>query len=162
MSQSKPKYKQLAKELTEKEFQEYVAPFLPAKFGGANVKIPLWKIYNYIAKVLRTGMQWEELQDSILKDADGKAEIHYTTVFKRFSLWASFRVFEHSHQALLVAASQANQLDLSVLNGDGTNSIAKKGAIVGAIRDTNIKRVRNVLESRMPTVTSCISASYMV
>jgi hypothetical protein len=153
------KYKQLAKEMTEKEFQEFVVPFLPAKFGGTTVKIPLWKIYNYIAKVLRTGMQWSELQACIAKDADGKSEIHYTTVFKRFSLWASFRVFEQSHQAILAAAYQANQLDLSVLNGDGTNSIAKKGATCAAIQDINIKRDPNASALPMPKGTCCISAS---
>jgi hypothetical protein len=121
-------YKKLVKEMTEAEFTEFVVPFLPAKVGGRTVKIPLWRVYNYIAKVLRTGMQWSELQDCIVKDATGKAEIHYTTVFKRFSLWASSRVFEKSHQATVRAAHEAGQLDLSILNGDGTNSIAKKGA----------------------------------
>lgn len=138
-----PDYKQLVKEITEKEFDEFVVPFLPRKTSGAKVKVPLWKIYNYIAKVLRTGMQWSELQDFIDKNADGKAEIHYTTVFKRFSLWASFKVFEKSHQAILVAAYNAGQLDLSVLNGDGTNSIAKKGAHHAAILDTNTKQAQN-------------------
>jgi hypothetical protein len=155
------KYKQLVKEMTEKEFYEFVVPFLPVKYGGTTVKIPLWRIYNYIAKVLRTGMQWSELQDCIAKDATGKSEIHYTTVFKRFSLWASFRVFEKSHAAILAAAYHANHLDLSVLNGDGTNSIAKKGATLEAIRDTNIKPVPNGSASPIKKGTYCISASYM-
>jgi hypothetical protein len=34
---------------------------------------------NYIAKVLRTGMQWSELQDYIVKDKDVISELHYTT-----------------------------------------------------------------------------------
>jgi transposase len=139
-------YKPLVRELTEKEFEEFVKPFLPAKINGANVKTPLGRIYNYIAKVLRTGMQWNELQDCIGKDATGKAEIHYTTVFRRFSQWSAYRVFHKSHQTILAAVYHANQLDLSILNGDGTNSIAKKGAIVGAIRDTNTKRGPNVSE----------------
>jgi hypothetical protein len=137
-------YKQLVKEITEEEFKAYVLPFLPFKTCGADVKIPLWKIYNYIAKVLRTGMQWSELQGFIDKDSLGKSEIHYTTVFKRFSLWVAFSVFEKSHQAILSAAYAAGELDLSVLNGDGTNSIAKKGAKHGATRGINTKQVQNV------------------
>jgi transposase len=133
-------YQPLARNITEKEFEEFVAPFLPPKISGTNVKVPLWKIYNYIAKVLRTGMQWSELQDCIDKTPDGEAEIHYTTVFKRFSLWTAFHVFEKSHQAILAAAHDAGQLDLSVLNGDGTNSIAKKGAQHEAIVVTNTKQ----------------------
>jgi len=138
-----PDYKHLVKRITEQEFTEFVFPFLPEKTSGTKVKVPLWKIYNYIAKVLRTGMQWSELQDFIDKDTTGKSEIHYTTVFKRFSWWVAFRVFDKSHQAILAAAHQAGQLDLSVLNGDGTNSIAKKGAKREAIVDTNTKRVQN-------------------
>lgn len=156
------KSKQLVKEMTEKEFYEFVVPFLPVKYGGTTVKIPLWRIYNYIAKVLRTGMQWSELQDCIAKDVLGKAEIHYTTVFKRFSLWASSRVFERSHQAILAAAYQANQLDLSVLNGDGTNSIAQKGATLEAIRGINTKQAPNGSASPINEGTYCISASYML
>ena len=136
-------YKQLVQKITEKEFNEYVVPFLPKKTSGTNVKVPLWKIYNYIAKVLRTGMQWSELQGFIDKDSTGKSEIHYTSVFKRFSLWGVFNVFDKSHQAILAAAYDAGQLDLSVLNGDGTNSIAKKGANLGAILDTNTKQGQN-------------------
>ena len=137
-------YKQLVKEITEQEFNEFVKPFLPLKTSGTHVKVPLWKIYNYIAKVLRTGMQWSELQGFIDKNSDGKSEIHYTSVFKRFSLWVVFRVFEKSHQAILKAANDAGELDLSVLNGDGTNSIAKKGAKHAAIQGINIKQVQNV------------------
>ena len=133
-------YKRLVKEMTEKEFNEFVVPFLPHKTSGTKVKVPLCKIYNYIAKVLRTGMQWAELQGFIDKNPDGKAEIHYTTVFKRFSLWVAFKVFDKSHQAILAAAHDAGQLGLSVLNGDGTNSIAKKGAHYGAIQVTNTKQ----------------------
>lgn len=136
-------YKKLAKELSEQEFNKFVLPFLPLKIAGTNVKVPLWKIYNYIAKVLRTGMQWAELQEFIDKDATGKSEIHYTTVFKRFSLWAARRVFDNSHQAIILAAYEADQLDLSILNGDGTNTIAKKGAPYEATLDINTNKDRN-------------------
>lgn len=136
-------YKQLVKEITEQEFNDFVLPFLPSKTSGANVKVPLWKIYNYIAKVLRTGMQWSELQGFIDKDKTGESEIHYTTVFKRFSLWVAFNVFDKSHLAILAAAHNAGQLDLSILNGDGTNSIAKKGAKREAILVINIKQAQN-------------------
>lgn len=135
-----PNYQRLGKKMTKQEFEQYVVPFLPIKVSGAKVKVSLWKIYNYITKVLRTGMQWSELQDFIDKDKNGNREIHYTTVFKRFQLWASFGVFEKSHEAIIVAANNAGKLDLSILNGDGTNSIAKKGAKVVAIQDTNTRQ----------------------
>jgi hypothetical protein len=136
-------YKQLVKEITEEEFNDFVLPYLPLKTSGTHVKVPLWKIYNYIAKVLRTGMQWSELQGFIDKDKTGQSEIHYTTVFKRFSLWVAFSVFDKSHQAILNAAYNTDKLDLSILNGDGTNSIAKKGAKIETILVTNTKQVQN-------------------
>lgn len=121
--------KELRKNLTETEFAQYVRPYLPLKISGSNGTVPLWVVYNYIAKVLRTGMQWSELQDCIQKNADGKSEIHYTTVWRRYNQWSIFRVFEHSFLAILEAGIAQEAIDLSVLNGDGTNTVAKKGAM---------------------------------
>jgi transposase len=149
-------YKHLVKEITESEFNEFVLPFLPKKISGRRAKVPLWRVYNYIAKVLRTGMQWKELQDCIAKDTAGNPEIHYTNVFRRFSQWVNFGVFDKSHRAILAASYKANQLDLSVLNGDGTNTIAKKGVQNGATRVINTKRVQNVLALQTKKVTCCI------
>jgi hypothetical protein len=139
-----PEYQQLTKFLTEEEFDEYMLPFLPFKVAGRNSNISDYKAYFYMTKVLRTGMQWSELQDCITKDAEGKAEIHYTSVFKRFSKWTAFNVFERSHKAILSAAHKEGHLDLSIINGDGTNSVAKKGAKLAAIPDTNTKKAQSV------------------
>jgi len=135
--------RRLLRTLTEKEFEQYVAPYLPFKVSGRKEQVPLWRIYNYIAKVLRTGMQWSELQDVIAKNAAGKAEIHYTTVWKRYNQWSIFRVFERSFQAILVAALEEGAIDLSVLHGDGTNTVAKKGAANGDIPATNTNKAAN-------------------
>jgi transposase len=138
-----PEYQQLAKFLTEEEFNELMVPYFPTKVAGRNSKIPIYRVYIYITKVLRTGMQWSELQDCIAKDSSGKAEIHYTSVFKRFSQWTAFGVFDKCHKAILAAAYENGQLDLSIINGDGTNSVAKKGAQHVVIQDINIKKVQN-------------------
>ena len=138
-----PDYQQLEKVLTEEEFNEYMLPFLPTKVAGRNSNISNYQSYVYMTKVLRTGMQWSELQDCIAKNADGKAEIHYTGIFKRFSQWAAFNVFENARKAILAAAYRAGQIDLSVINGDGTNSVAKKGAQPAVTQDTNTKKVRS-------------------
>jgi transposase len=133
----------LAKVLTEEEFNQFFLPFLPKKIAGRRSKISYFATYTYIAKVLRTGMQWAELQDCIAKNRDGKAEIHYTSVFKCFAKWTAFGVFKKSHAAILAAAHQAQQLDLSIINGDGTNCVAKKGAMLVATRGINIKLAQN-------------------
>ena len=57
-------------------------------------------------------MQWKCLP--VLTASNGKAEIHYMTVYKIFARWAEDGSLEHAFVA-------------SVLHGDGTNTVAKKG-----------------------------------
>ena len=80
-------------ELTEKEFTEYVLPYIPKQISGPRPNIPLYKIYNYILYVLYTGCQWKSLQKAIDKKQDGKPEIHYTNVFRRFNYWSACGTF---------------------------------------------------------------------
>ena len=61
------------------------------------------------------------------KDTDGKAAIHYTTVYKVFARWSDDGSLEHAFIASVGHLSDHHQLDLSVLHGDGTNTVAKKG-----------------------------------
>ena len=56
------------------------------------------------------------------------------------SLWQAF-VASVRHLAV------EKQLDLSVLHGDGTNTVAKKGAMASAIPVTSTKRARKSLPS---------------
>jgi hypothetical protein len=60
-------------------------------------------------------------------DREGKAEIHYTTVYKVFAKWADDGSIAHAFGASVGHRSEHNQLDLSILHGDGTNTVAKKG-----------------------------------
>ena len=82
-----------------------------------NLQPVLWILY--------TGMQWKCLP--VPTDHDGKAEIHYTTVYKVFANWSDDGSLAHAFVASVVQLSEHNQLDLSVLHGDGTNTVAKKG-----------------------------------
>lgn len=127
-------------ELTEKEFETYVLPYIPKQPCGPAPNIPLYKIYNYILYVLYTGCQWKSLQKAIDKKADGKAEIHYTNVFRRFNYWSALGVFAQQFMGNLQTLSDNKLLDLSQLNGDGTNAVAKKGAIKSVIVGINTKK----------------------
>jgi hypothetical protein len=57
----------------------------------------------------------------------GKAEIHDTTVDNVFAKWADDGSIAHAFVARVGHLSEHNQLDLSILHGDGTNTVAKKG-----------------------------------
>ena len=63
------------------------------------------------------------------------------------SLWQAF-VASVRHLAV------EKQLDLSVLHGDGTNTVAKKGGMGLGIRGTNTRRARKSLRSRITMAMS--------
>ena len=70
-------------------------------------------------------MQWKCLP--VPTDHEGKAAIHYTTVYKVFARWSDDGSLEAAFIASVAYLADHNQLDLSVLHGDGTNTVAKKG-----------------------------------
>jgi len=47
--------------LTEKQFEEYVSPFLSKANRGFVCKIRLYKVFNYILYRLHTGCQWNQI-----------------------------------------------------------------------------------------------------
>ena len=61
------------------------------------------------------------------QNQDGNPEIHYTTVYKVFAKWADDGSIENAFIASVGHLAAHNRLDLSVLHGDGTNTVAKKG-----------------------------------
>ena len=61
------------------------------------------------------------------KDAQGRATLHYMTVYKVFARWADDGSLAHAFIARVRHLADQHQLDLSLLHGDGTNTMAKKG-----------------------------------
>jgi transposase len=122
------------------EFTEFILPHLSRPKRGPQCKIGYHKPFNYLLKVLYTGMQWKELP--IDKGAAGNAELHYTGIFKLFARWAEDGSLERAFSASVKQLDDAKKLDLSVLHGDGSNTVAKKGAMRSATAATNTKRAR--------------------
>jgi transposase len=92
---------------------------------GPQCKLGYHHVFNLILWVLYTGMQWKCLP--VPKDPRGKPAIHYTTVYKVFARWADDGSLEHAFIASVEHLADQKHLDLSVLHGDGTNTVAKKG-----------------------------------
>src|SRR5215813_8903452 len=90
-------------------------------------------------------MQWKCLP--IPHDTQGKPAIHYTTVYKVFARWADDGSLWQAFVASVRHLAAEKHLDLSVLHGDGTNTVAKKGVMALASRGTNTKRARRALPS---------------
>jgi transposase len=138
-------------QLSENEFTAFILPHLSMPKRGPKCKLGYHRVFNLILWVLYTGMQWKCLP--VPHDAQGKPAIHYTTVYKVFAKWADdgslWQVFVASVRHL----AAAKHLDTSVLHGDGTNTVAKKGAMALATRATNARRARKSSPSRTTTAT---------
>lgn len=111
--------------VNESEFNRFVLRHLSMPARGPKCKIGYPKVFNYILKVLYTGMQWKMLP--IDKGSDGKPEIHYTAVYKQFARWSDDGSFLAVFGGSVSFLHAQQELDLSVLHGDGTNTVAKKG-----------------------------------
>jgi transposase len=120
-------------------------PHLSMPKRGPKCKLGYYRVFNLILWVLYTGMQWKCLP--IPHDTQGKPAIHYTTVYKVFAKWADDGSLWQAFVASVRHLAVEQQLDLSVLHGDGTNTVAKKGAMALASRDTNTRRARRSLPS---------------
>src|SRR5262245_46661010 len=139
-------------QLSAPEFEAFLFPHLSMPKRGPKCKLGSYRIFNLILRVLYTGMQWKCLP--IPHDTQGKPAIHYTTVYKVFAKWADdgslWRAFVASVRHLAVE----KQLDLRVLHGDGTNTVAKKGARASGSRATSTRKASKSSRSRITRATS--------
>jgi transposase len=133
-------------QLSELEFTAFIFPHLSMPKRGPKCKLGYHRVFNLILWVLYTGMQWKCLP--VPTDTHGKPAIHYTTVYKVFAKWADDGSLWQAFIASVAHRSKEKHLDVSVLHGDGTNTVAKKGAMALATRGTNTKRVRKLSPSR--------------
>jgi transposase len=135
-------------QLSEPEFTAFILPHLSMPKRGPKCKLGYHRVFNLISWSLYTGMQWKCLP--VPTDSEGKAAIHYTTVYKVFARWAEdgslWQAFVPSVRHLAVE----QQLDLRVLHGDGTNTVAKKGGMALGSRGINTRRVTK--SSRSSTI----------
>ena len=80
-------------------------------------------------------MQWDEL-------VIYKNEIHWSNIYRWHNKWSKDGSYESLFQSSVQELHDTGKLDVSVLHGDGSNTVAKKGAMGWDIQDTNIKKVR--------------------
>ena len=147
---AKPATTPIPVQLSATEFQQFILPHLSMPKRGPRCKLGYHRVFNLILWVLYTGMQWKCLP--VPTDHDGKAAIHYTTVYKVFARWSDDGSLEQAFIASVAHLADHNHLDLRVLHGDGTNTVAKKAATALAIPATNTRRARK--SSRSSTTTA--------
>jgi len=127
-------------QLSETEFTTFILPHLSMPKRGPKCKLGYYRVFNLILWVLYTGMQWKCVP--VPQDPHGKPVIHYTTVYKGFAKWTDDGSLWQAFIASVRSLATAKQLDLSVLHGDGTNTVAKKGGMASGTRGINTRRAR--------------------
>jgi hypothetical protein len=100
-------------------------PHLPIGSRGPQPKLSLHVIFNYILKLLYLGCQWQELP--IEKNIEGQPEIHYTRIYGAFRRYEEQGGFDAIFAGSVLQLHQKDYLDISVIHGDGTTTVAKKG-----------------------------------
>jgi transposase len=133
-------------QLSEPEFTAFILPHLSMPKRGPKCQLGYYRVFNLILWVLYTGMQWKCLP--VPTDTQGNPVIHYTTIYKVFATWADDGSLWQAFVASVRHLAAEKQLDLSVLHGDGTNTVAKKGGMASGSRGTNTKRARKSSRSR--------------
>jgi transposase len=150
---AKPDSAAIPVQFNAQEFAAFILPHLSLPKRGPQCKIGYHKPFNYLLKVLYTGMQWQELP--IDKGPEGKAELHYTGVFKLFTRWVEDGSLERAFLASVLHLDEAKKLDLSLLHGDGSNTVAKKGGRGLATVATNTRKARKCSQLSTLTGMSC-------
>jgi len=112
-------------EITELQFNKYFVKNIKLGKRGPKIKIKLLKILNYILYLLHTGCPWHKIP--IKLDDSGKPEISYIQIFKHFHRWVKLGFVLHIFIASVEILKDNNLLDMDILHGDGTSTVAKKG-----------------------------------
>ena len=112
-------------QLSASEFQQFIFPHLTIPKRGPKCQLGYHRVFHLILWVLYTGMPWKCLP--MPTDSDGKPAIPYTTVYKVFARWSDDGSLAEAFIASVAHLVDHHQLDLRILHGDGTNTVAKKG-----------------------------------
>lgn len=135
---SKPNcYNKLPRKVTQNEFNTFIKPCL-TKAKSRQPKISYYKIFNYILYVLRTGMQWDELQPN-------RKEISWQAIYYHHNKWSKDGSYRRMFENSIITLDALGKLDLRVLHGDGSNVIAKKGDKKSDTPDTNTRKAKKSL-----------------
>ena len=116
--------------LTEEQFTTHIQPYLSVAKRGFVSEQPLWKIFNLVLYVLHTGCQWPETP--VPKDAFDQPLMSWQVPRYHFYKWSKDGSFERLFSAGILKVKY--ELNLAILNLDGSHSAAKKGAKRSTIR----------------------------
>lgn len=135
-NKKRKQFNQLPVKVSQKDFNHFITPFLSKGTRGPKPNISFYKIFNYILYVLHTGCQWEKLPIR-------NHEIYWTNVYRWHNRWSKDGSYENLYLHSLEILRDQEKLDLSILHGDGSNTVAKKGdskSVTTAISTSEAKK----------------------
>ena len=136
----KPATTPIPVQLSDSEFTAFILPHLSMPKRGPKCKLGYHRVFNLILWILYPGMPWTCLP--VPTDSHGKPASHDTTVDKVFATWADDGSLWQAFVASVRHLAVEKQRDLRVLHGDGTNTVAQKGAMAWASRATSTRKER--------------------
>ena len=122
--------------LPEEQFTTHIQPHLSVAKRGFQSEQPLWKIFNLVLYVLHTGCQWPETP--VPKDANDQPVMSWQVPRYHFYKWSRDGSFERLFEAGILKIKY--ELNLAILNLDGSHSAAKKGAKQSLIKAEKRRR----------------------
>lgn len=111
-------YKQMTKGKINKFFVQYLYEYET----GRPLKVKLWRIVKAILYKLKTGIQWRHLP---MRQFFGFTRYTWQSVFYHFNKWSQTGIWQECYKRLL--SDHRKNLDMSVINLDGTHTPAKRG-----------------------------------
>jgi len=120
-NKNQKEYNELPVKVSRADFRKFIEPYLTKGKRGPKPKISLYKTFNYILYVLHTGIQWENLPVRA-------RETSWQAVYNKHNRWSKNGTYENLLLHSVKELKERGKLDLSILHGDGSNTVAKKGA----------------------------------
>jgi hypothetical protein len=127
-------YNEIPKQVSRKDFNKYINSHLRKPKKGPKPKISFYKIFNYILYVLHTGIQWDKLKTK-------RNELHWSNVYRRHNQWSKDGSYQELFSASIIHLKDTDQLDTSIIHGDGSNTVVKKGVQELVIQDISTRKV---------------------
>jgi len=120
-NKDKKEFNKIPIKVSQKDFNKHIASSLSKGKRGPKPKMSYYKIFNYILYVAHTGCQWEKLPIY-------KKEISWSAIYRQHNRWSKDGSYENLLLNSVKFLRDNGMLDLSILHGDGSNTVAKKGA----------------------------------
>jgi hypothetical protein len=138
-------------QLSETECAAFIWPHLSMPKRGPKCKLGDHCLLNLILWVLYTGMPWKGLP--IPTDAHGRPAMHSTSIATVFAQWADDGSLWQAFFASVRHLAAEQHLDVSVLHGDGTTTVAHTGARGLGLRAPTTRRASKSSRSRTTLAT---------